>query len=210
MPTPQEMALALVGIGERQYLESLGRFISAFAETEVNLQTVLWHFAGVPSPTAPAVFSGVRVDAAMKLINRIAEAQKWKKTRKEKLTPVFQRLGQITKLRNDILHYGAKPSSLNFTTWTVTNRLFAHTAARIRETHVSSETLDHATRDLQKISSHLIVIAWGQLMPRKTRASVAEGLKHAWRYKPPPEGGKARKSRKAPQKRKRQRPASRK
>ena len=62
----------------------------------------------------------------MKLINRIADAQKWRKPQREKLTYVFQHLGQLNKLRNDILHYGASPTDRTFTTWKVTNRLFAH------------------------------------------------------------------------------------
>ena len=152
MATPKEMASVLIGIGERQYFESLGRFISAFSQTEVNLQTVLWHFAGVSSPIAPAVFSGVRADQAMSRINRVADARRWKQSRKDKLECVFTQLGHIKKLRNDIMHYGATPSSFSFTDWTVTNRLFAHVEERIRIIPISAGILDSAIHDLQKIT----------------------------------------------------------
>lgn len=57
------------------YNLALGRFISVFSQVETELQGYLWKFAGVPAPTAQAIFSGVRVDAAIQLINRISDAQ---------------------------------------------------------------------------------------------------------------------------------------
>ena len=54
------------------YHLALGRFVSAFSDIEASMQATLWHFAGVSTPTAQAVFSGTRIEGAMQFINRIA------------------------------------------------------------------------------------------------------------------------------------------
>jgi hypothetical protein len=180
-----------------QYQQSLGRFVAAFSQVEANLQTVLWHFAGVKAPTAQAVFSGVRVEGAMGFINRIAEAQRWRKSKRDKLQYIFTQLGIINKLRNDILHYGAQLHARD--TWVVSNRLFAHIPKRVRQLTVSPSILDDASFDLRKIESHLIVMAWHKVMPPGARAAFRPALKAAWRYKQPQPSRPARKSRKIPQ-----------
>jgi hypothetical protein len=48
-----------------QYHHSLGRFVAVFSTIEATLQVTLWRLAGVPSPTAQAVFSGIRTDGTM-------------------------------------------------------------------------------------------------------------------------------------------------
>jgi len=93
---------------------ALGRFVSIFSMVETNLQTYVWGFAGVPAPTAQAIFSGIRVKGAMQLINRISDAQKWKQERKNELAYTFLQLGMINNLRNDVLHYGADDVAPNF------------------------------------------------------------------------------------------------
>jgi hypothetical protein len=48
----------------------------AFSDIEASMQATLWHFAGVSTPTAQAVFSGTRIEGAMQFINRIAELER--------------------------------------------------------------------------------------------------------------------------------------
>jgi|SRR5258708_40107634 len=50
------------------YHLALGRFVSAFSDIEASMQATLWHFAGVSTPTAQAVFSGTRIEGAMQFI----------------------------------------------------------------------------------------------------------------------------------------------
>jgi hypothetical protein len=189
-----------------RYQQSLGRFVMAFSRIEANLQTVLWHFPGVPSPTAQAVFSGVRTEGAISYINRIGDAQKWRKTKKERLQLVFTQLGHINKLRNEILHYGAELHAPN--TWVISNRLFAHLPERVKETIVSPAILDNATADLNTIEANLIFMAWGKEMPAKARTTFRRAMRNAWLYKPPPLSPVFHKTQKLRQKRKRRPPAS--
>ncbi|MHA1548016.1 MAG: hypothetical protein ACTSU0_10020 [Alphaproteobacteria bacterium] len=163
------------------FLYSLGRFVSTFANTETHIQTVLWHFAGVEAPIAPAVFSGVRINAALGSLKRIADAKKWDKRKTDELKELSQRMGEITQLRNDILHFGATPD------WpkghVVSNRLFAHTEERIRETRVTAARLDAANADLHKIQDHFTVLAWNDIIPEDARSDFVATLRRPWQYK---------------------------
>src|SRR5579862_9713778 len=57
----------------QRYWEALGRFIDLFAGTEAIMQLVLWRYANVPTDTARAIFSGVRLKEAIGYIKRIIE-----------------------------------------------------------------------------------------------------------------------------------------
>ena len=78
-----------------EYYCALGQFVSDFSEVEQSLQIVLWHFSGVKSPIAQAVFSGVRADDAANKITRIGVAQKWSEERKAEWKAICDRLGAI-------------------------------------------------------------------------------------------------------------------
>jgi hypothetical protein len=163
------------------YWQALGRFVSQFASLEKTMQVALWKFAKVPPPVAPAIFSGVRIDAATGLITRIAEAKEWSKEQKTELKKVFAQLGKINRVRNDILHYGATftgPDEL-----LVTNDIIAHVKSRIRETKISLAILEAMGNDIEKIQRHITALAWPERMPVRHKG-YDQILKSAWRYKP--------------------------
>jgi hypothetical protein len=148
----------------------------AFSDIEASMQATLWHFAGVSTPTAQAVFSGTRIEGAMQFINRIADAQRWKKSKRNQIQHIFTQLGHLNKLRNEILHYGAwmlAPGA-----WIVSNKEFAHMIERIRSIQISPETLREATADVENIQARLKALVTGRRLSRAVR-------QHAWRYKPP-------------------------
>jgi hypothetical protein len=123
----------------REYHEALGEFISVFSEVETNLLSALWHLAGVKPPIAQAVLTGIKVEGAIGLINRLADAENWSEARKASFKKFSDQLGLINKLRNDILHNGSNWTSSQ--TWTVTNRHSAHVPSRIRSYPVTSGLL---------------------------------------------------------------------
>lgn len=178
------MAEGLNKLGEylardiRPFWEAIGSFVSTYALVETNMQRALWRSAGIAPPTAQALFSGTRTDAAMNLIRRIAEAEQWAPERKAITDNVFSQLGEITRLRNDLLHYGATPDELD--SWTISNAIVAHTAERLRVTKITLLTLRDAEWDLYKIATHLVVIAHGWLHVPEFNDILAD----AWRYKP--------------------------
>lgn len=203
--TSNRLVQALMGVDV--YHTALGRFMSKFSETEATMQEVLWRFAGVQSPTAQAIFSGVRIDAATNHITRIANAQNWSKTRKAEWKKITDQLSHIKKLRNDIAHYGATWQGKD--SWLVTNKLFAHTPENVTTVMVSPSKLDDASADLDKMEHHLIDFAWGEYLPPESREAFSEALKRAWRYKPPPQAGRAQKPQSKSRRRRRQRETSR-
>jgi hypothetical protein len=188
------------------YHQSLGKFVSTFSMVECALLWAFWECAGVPSPIAQAVFSGTRIDGAIGFINRIADAQKWRKSKKQEFQYVFTQLGHINKLRNNILHYGATldvPGQ-----WIVSNALFAHIPEKMHTVAISRTVLEDASEDLLKILAHLLVLSYGKWMPRASLRLASRVRKTAWRCKLPLPDHPVQKTRSTPRKRQRQQHAS--
>jgi len=176
-----------------EYFFALGRFISLFAETEATVQEVLWHFAGVKSPVAPALFSGVRVEDARNKITRIAEAEGWNDERKATWKAISEQLSLVQQLRNDVVHYGAQWRGRH--SWVISNRLFAHTDNAVKEFNISATMLNDASADLETIEHRLIAFTWPDAIPPEGRAGFDRALTRAWQYKRPRPTGHSRKTR---------------
>ena len=182
------------------YFLALGRFVSVFAQVESMLATVLWKHAGVPPPLAQAVFSGVRTEAAMQYIRRIADAQNWPAAHKTNIELVFAQLSALTKLRNDILHFGASMDEPSV--WTVSNKNFVHIPDRVRETKITSNILDDASWDLGRIVVWCVIEGWADDDLRRPDVLIRFLNEHpTWRYKSPLQDHGSRKNRKEPRKR---------
>jgi hypothetical protein len=167
-----------------EYHQALGEFVSVFSEVETNLLSALWYLAGLESPTAQAVLTGHKVEGAISLINRLADAKQWTDARKKEFKKFADHLGLINKLRNDISHNGSNWTSSQ--TWTVTNRRFAHIPSRIRSYPVTTELLRNARRDLQKIEGDLVLFTWGHAMSPSTLRNFQQASLQSWLYRPPP------------------------
>jgi hypothetical protein len=184
----------------QEYWASLGEFVSTFSIVEVNMQLALWEFAGLSRPLAIALLAGsTRIDSAINLMSKISVARKWKAARKRELQTICTQLGIINKVRNDILHYGARFTKGE---WVVSNRALAATQKRTRITKFTVRALKDMTKDLMAINSRVVYLAWGSFMKPKTRRSFTQVRHHAWRYKPPSKAVRGRKNRKTPQTRK--------
>jgi len=160
------------------YYEALGRFVDAFADVETAITLVLWHYAATPHEIARAVFSGVRVDAAIQFIRRLSnviEIPRW-----DELDGVLAQLATINSVRNDLLHYGAKGSADG--TLTVTNWFRALTTDRVKSYPISPQILLDMTADLQKIILHLQTGHTGRHWLLPTAKMMI--LREPWRYKP--------------------------
>jgi hypothetical protein len=163
------------GTPDHFYYHALGQFISTFSVTEAILRIALRHFAKVNDSTGKAVFSGVRVDTAMSLINRLLEVRKPRNTQLQKdMTRIFTQLGIINGVRNDIVHYG---SDVIGEERVVSNRLVALTTARLRETPVSPDILDQMTHDLMTIG---VRVAYNM----RPSAAIPDAVREPWLYKP--------------------------
>jgi hypothetical protein len=138
----------------------------------------------------------------MSFIRRIADAEKWRKERREEIEYLFSQFGMINKLRNDILHYGATDLATGLAEpeeWLLSNELFAHTADRIRQMHITPRLLEDAAADLLTISVRLGILGLGNALSARHRATLRSVLGGAWRYKPPPPATPARRTRRTRQ-----------
>jgi hypothetical protein len=174
---------ALLGPDVPQYWQALGCFVDRFTGVEVFLQELLWLFAGLPGPTAQAVFRNTSTERAMQVIRRIADAQKWTQERKAELKPIFDQLEKINNLRNDLLHLGAKFEGEG--RWSVSNELLTYTKEKVRTQSLTIATLEAATSDLTAIHLRLTHFAFAEQMPPDTRSLSEASAKQPWRYEPP-------------------------
>lgn len=189
---PKVLAAAIRDHSETvEYWKALGRFVSTFSLVENRMQITLWRIAGIKPPVAPAIFSGTRAKAAGEFLRRIGEAQKWPKKDMVFLNHIIAQLGELTRVRNDILHYGAKSEGEG--KWTVSTALVAHVESQIRITKVSTEILDQMSADLLTIADSLARFRF----PRGLFGLGVEEPLPAWRYKSvrPKDGSEKRRNR---------------
>lgn len=204
MAQPNDALVEILQRPLKPYWQALGQFISGFSLLEVNMQLALWTFAHLSKPMARALLAGsTRIDAAMTLISKVAEAEKWDAEKKTELSRLFTQLGHINKIRNDLLHFGASPDSTS-DEWTVSNKTFATADDQVRITKITVQTLSDLSSDVANINSNLVLLAWGDQMKPATR-ELFENTKHfPWRYTPPPQAAHGRKNRNNSPKQKRQ------
>jgi hypothetical protein len=167
----------------RRYWLALGRFVDAFSRVESLAMAVFWRLTGLDIPTARALFSGVRLDAAKDNIRRLLEVQQAPKMLRDEVSAVFAQLTAINAARNDLLHYGPQDDGQGG--MLATNRLVAHDQERAREGVISAEVLDTMSEDLAKIELHLLAHLWSGLVPSEDLETIqSEARRRAWRYKP--------------------------
>lgn len=144
-------------IDDPEYLLALGTFIAWFACVETVLNSAVWHFSKLRAEPqiARAIFSALRVDAAMNHLTRLIEARRLKGGDIADLKLIMDHLGKIARARNDIVHLGAA----GYGKLEVTNRQYAHVRSRRRRTIVSAKILDDMTVDLMDIFERLTIIA---------------------------------------------------
>jgi hypothetical protein len=137
------------------YLRVLGNFVEAFAQLEAMMFQSLRFYAGVETPTARALFSGTRVDAAMQNIRRIWEVHPIAPGRKADMENLFQQIKLIADLRNKIIHYGTiVTSDKGRITSTVSRAL---TPDRVEEHRARKKDLSAMIDDIVVINTAL---AW--------------------------------------------------
>jgi hypothetical protein len=188
-----------------KYLCAVGRFVTTFAIVEKAVYDTLRHFVGVSPTIAACLFSGTRVKAAMDYLTRISEATNWSEGKIALLNHIKLQLGEITELRNDLLHYGPTGGSLD--TLIITNAHVAHLESRIRETKISSQILDDAVFDLWAMAILLLHELEGKIdwsgLPEDMREAMEKAAKLGvisgafatlpWHYKPERQGHQKRK-----------------
>jgi len=182
---------------QRSYWEALGQFVSRFAEIERAMQILLRSIAGVHDHVGKAVFSGVRADAAKDLINRTLDA-KGDETTKAALKRHFEQFGIITKIRNDILHYGAQFDSLNRAT--ISNAIVTHIPDRLRKFQITPDDLEDMTIDLNVIKIGIYVALGLEYGSKEWLAHWYPLSQSPWLYKQPPPASQSGRPPKTPPK----------
>jgi len=165
------------------YYRALGKFADTFASAEDSIQVLLWRTAGLEGEIAKAVFSGMRVRAAIDCMKRIEEVTK--PIFSEQLKAAFAQLNTINTARDSILHYGTRPTESDSLVNSTKMRVISKSA---KEFPVSAESVDCMTADLETIQAAIFLhlSAWDPDAHKTTQGlALAEHARAPWRYKPP-------------------------
>jgi hypothetical protein len=184
---------------ERAYWLALGKFIDAFAMTEIFLHFVLCHYAKVTGNVARAVFSGDRFAVVQGYLRRMSDVGVIGPKEWSDLEPLLTQLKAINDCRNTILHYGAE--GIGEGRGYATNAIMALTTDRIQMFPISDQILSDMTFDLRKILIHFYNTHMGRMRwpLGSSSEAVDEILRSAWRYKlPQPSQNRPRQDSKKP------------
>ncbi|WP_213738004.1 hypothetical protein [Bradyrhizobium sp. dw_411] len=173
-----------------QYYILLGQFVNCYAFLERDVQAVLWRLAKLETPISQSVLSGVRTEAAVALIYRIADAERWSKCRKEAYKNILDQIQVLNKLRNDLLHRGSELQQDG--TWLITNLPFVHIPERITNISMTVSDLKHAYNDLIIVRLVVSLILDDEVHSEEwwNKSKLL-----SWSYKPAPQGRKAQTNR---------------
>ncbi len=168
------------GTMERFWL-ALGKFAYRYAEVESVTHEVLRIVSGTSVISAQALFSGTRIRSAMDHIKRIHEGKK------EPLDPLleraFSRLGEITTIRDRILHYGFEVKSKRRALVTDRFRVLRH---RVRSFPITVADLDALEADVNIIhaclTAYWIQKRWPSFDPERLQKTQQHALM-PWNYK---------------------------
>jgi hypothetical protein len=159
----------------------LGRFISYYSIVEEQINFLVRKYYNISRRISNIAFGTLRYDAAVEHLNRLRHADLIPDDEWAEIGNLKDQMGLITRLRNDLVHYPASPTSKS--EFVVSTKLWAYVENKIRMHIVSTQILDDATTDLFKIFMRLTILhrpgeraafeqLWGAL------------LREPWRYKP--------------------------
>lgn len=169
-----------------RYWRALGKFVDKFAAVETFIHLLLYERTRIHLETAQVVFSGTRIQVAMGYIKRMADLEPLNKATAADQIYIFEQLGHLIGLRNNLLHSLAANASYVEPGQFVASNWLRAGQSKMREDIVSSSVLLRAARDLEKIIVHLTERhLWREagLGPINSKRDLAL-LAATWRYKP--------------------------
>lgn len=162
----------------REYYGALGRFVDKFSRVEATVTLTLWHYAKTPPEISKIAFSGARIETSTQYIKQMAKATDAPQNLRDDLDDVFQQLGIINGVRNDILHYGAE--------FVAEGNAIVSDAFKAKgqpySFPISPTALNEMTDDLDKIIAHLKTL---HLNDHQGYTILGNPVHSPWRYKHP-------------------------
>jgi hypothetical protein len=156
---------------EKEYYELLGEVITNYTFVELFLNIVIVRLSKIDVAIAKAMFLPLRVDAATNYLNRLIEMKIIKGWQATRLNSILQHLGQISRVRNDIVHLGLSNYDFKQNELLLTNRLWAR-KGNLRSTKISINKLREINHDLLVVLLHLMALS-GMKESRKSRKDRA-------------------------------------
>lgn len=162
------------------FWQEFGRLMAYYAGVEEQMNFIVRHYYKIILQTSNMLLGDLRTDNAIVHLNRLNRADLIPETDWETIGVIKEQLGSITRLRNDLVHYGV---AYSVPAGYVVISKWRYTEERKRNHVVSVNTLDDATHDLFKIFQHLVILH--RPHERVLREmEYGELLREPWRYKP--------------------------
>lgn len=161
------------------FCNSLGKFIYEFSQVERAFFLYLIITSRMPIQDAKAVFTDARIDKVKHAVKRLRRARGFPDD--NQLDCVFNHLADITRLRNDLVHYGAQCRPDH--TFEISDDLWKINNVRIYK--VTADDIRNATHDLGKIKEFCVKHMLTETVPY---IPLINGMPKVellpWRYKP--------------------------
>lgn len=166
------------------YWRALGEFVHYFSMAEMQVTFVLRHLMRTDERVARVVVGGSQLDARCTYIKELLVVHREGRKTQEEMKFILKQLSIITKVRNDILHYGT--GRFGFYELIISNAVVAKTSSRVREYAIDVPSLQKMTEDLRLIIMGLANVLYKPSERVSRRKRWEKALRGAWRYKSPP------------------------
>ncbi len=161
------------------FCNALGRFIYEFSEVERSIFLYLIITSRLPIQDAKAVFTDARIDKAKQAVKRLRQARDLPED--NQLDCAFNHLADITRLRNDLVHYGPQPQADQ--TFVISDDLWKINNTRTYK--ITADDLKYATDDLGKLKVFFLKHMLTETVPNVPLIKNMPGVELLpWRYKP--------------------------
>jgi hypothetical protein len=161
------------------FWNALGQFIYEFSQVERILFFYLITTSRMPIQDAKAVFTDVRIDKAKQAVKRLREARELPED--DQLDCAFSQLSVVTRLRNDLVHYGPTPKTSG--TFEVSDDLWKLNNSRTYE--ISKDGIKNATVDLGVLKEFFLKHMLTELTPEvPLTKNMPKVVLLPWKYTP--------------------------
>src|SRR4051812_10234694 len=94
--------------------EAVGRFVTEYAQIEVNLQLSFWAYSGLDYETARAIIGGQRMADVIDRLKRVIRARNLDRRILSDIESIIPRINKLSEFRDKIMHRSWRASELGF------------------------------------------------------------------------------------------------
>jgi hypothetical protein len=202
---PKNLARALLDVEDESHYAALGRFITAFANTEGMVHELTRKFSGLSDEKARITFGGMRLSDVVDRLRQYIVIDSVPKETSAEIDYCLTQLVHIAERRHKLVHRGVIFRDGAFV---ISNVMTTRSLKNIEVESLDEELLENMLLDCGSIYMRLLSITHPERILEASKKTLAMMRALAWRYKHEPPKSQNRRLRKDRELRKRQPPSS--